>query len=253
MKHTLLALAAAACALASQAQNASAIPAALKVPLAQGLKVHKSFRGPSGLEGWVLLRNGDEPLIVFTTADGKTLLSGAALDEQGRDLVPGYVEAHAPKPDFSSFVPQLARAPAIVQGDPRGSLVLYAFFDPTCPFCNLAYGSFKASLKPGMQVRWIPIDYLSPKAAGQAAALLAASDGSAALHEHEQRFKTGGIAAVDVTPEARKKLDENLKLFHVMGFKGVPAILYRSGDGRWDALSGAPGAQDMARLLASRS
>lgn len=252
MKHTLLAFAAMACVLSSQAQSASSIPAALKAPLAQGLKVHKSFRGPSGLEGWVLLRNGDEPIIVFTTADGKTLLSGPALDEQGRDLLPSYFEAHAPKPDFSSFVPQLARAPAIVQGDARGTQVLYAFFDPTCPFCNLAYGSFRNSLKPGMQVRWIPIDYLSAKAAGQAAALLTASDPGAALRQHEESFRSGGIAAVDVTPEARKQLDENLKLFHVMGFKGVPAILYRSQDGRWDALSGAPGAQDMARLLASR-
>lgn len=252
MKHTLLALAAAASALTSYAQNTPSMPAALKVPLAQGLTVHKSFRGPSGLQGWVLLRNGDEPVIVFTTADGKTLLSGAALDEQGRDLVPSYVEAHAPKPDFSSYVPQLARAPAIVQGDPRGTQVFYAFFDPTCPFCNLAYGSFKASLKPGMQVRWIPIDYLSPKAAGQAAALLTASDPGAALRQHEESFRSGGIAAVEVAPEARKQLNENLKLFHLMGFKGVPAILYRSNDGRWDALSGAPGAQDMARLLASR-
>lgn len=251
MKQSLLALAVSAWALTSHAQTPP-VPAALKSPLAQGLKVHSSFRGPSGLAGWVLLRNGDEPLIVFTTADGKTLLSGAVLDEKGRDLVPGYVERYAPKPDFTSYLPQLSRAPAIIQGDARGTQVLYAFFDPTCPFCNLAYGSFKANLQPGMQVRWIPIDYLSPKAAGQAAALLTAGDPGAALLRHEESFKTGGIAAIDVTPGIRKQLDENLKLFHVMGLSGVPAILYRSDDGRWEALSGTPNAQDMARLLASR-
>lgn len=250
MKKLLLVTALSLASLTAFAQ--SNIPSVLKAPIAQGLKVHKSFDGPSGLTGWVLLKSPTEPIIVFTTSDGKTLMSGAVLDETGRNLVEGYLDAHAPKADYTPFIADLAKATAIVQGDPKAKNIIYAFFDPTCPYCNLAYTSFKTALKPGSQVRWIPVAFLSTKSAGQAAALLTAADPVQAMEQHEATFKAGGIAQAEMTPEAKKKLDENLKMFRDMGFKGVPAIMYRTADGRWDAVKGAPGPAELSKVLTGK-
>lgn len=248
MNKTILTVALALAAFTASAQTAT--PPVLKLPLAQGLKVHKSFEGPSGLTGWVLVKGNNDPLVVFTTADGKTLMSGAVLDESGTNLVAGYAEQHSPKPDYSNFADGLATASHAVQGDPKGKNVVYAFFDTACPYCNVAYNSFKSAQTSGTQVRWIPVAFLQKKSTGQAAAILGAKDPSAALAEHEQVFKSGGLAPVEGDATTTKKLEENLKLFRDMGFSGVPAILYRTPDGRMAAVKGAPSATDMPKILA---
>ncbi len=228
------------------------VPDALKPPLSQGMKVYKSFNGPSGLTGWVLLQSSNQPVIVFTTTDGKTLISGALIDTSGRNLIPGYAEAETPKADFSSDVPALAAAPAVVQGDPEGKNVIYVFFDPTCHYCNVTYLALKASLRKGTRVHWIPTPVLAPNSAGQSAAIYDAQDSAAALDAHELAYAQGGIKPIAVSSETKQQFDANIKLFHAMKFQGVPAIVYQTPEGRWDAVNSAPTPRDLVKMLATK-
>jgi thiol:disulfide interchange protein DsbG len=236
-------------AIGAQARPAPPPPPALAMPLAQGLAVHRSFPGPSGLTGWVLLKDGRDPVVVFTTADGRTLLAGAALDAKGRNLVHRYVERYAPKTDYAAFVQKLAGASAIVQGDPAAQRVIYAFFDPGCVHCNAAYSALGRQLQAETHVRWVPLAFLTPRSAGQAATLMTHPDPSAAMARHEESFRQGGVAPSEVTADVKKKLDEHQQLFSAMGFKAVPTLLYRTADGRWDAMTGAPSAAEAGKLF----
>lgn len=264
LSSALIAASAFAAALAAQAQSGPTQPAAsarsagaaaqperppvIRMAVSQGLSVHKSFEGPSGLTGWVLVRRQGEPLLVFTTADGKTLLSGAAVSDKGENLVEALSKEHFPRTDYERFRKRLGQAPAILQGPALGKSVVYAFFDPVCPYCNAAYAALKPLAETGLQVRWIPVAYLNTRSTGQAAALLQAGDPSAALAEHEQKFSGGGIASVTPSAGVKQSLDSNLALFREMGFKGVPALLFSGPSGDLEVINGAPQPADLARL-----
>lgn len=225
-------------------------PEALKAAQSQGFKAVSHFAVSAEVSGWVLVSASEpmqDPVILYVTRDGKYGFPGPLLDSAGRNLTERHLQQFAPKPDFGSFVAKLAAAPSIPQG-PASGRVVYAFFDPTCPYCNVAYQSF--AKEPRLKVQWIPVAFLSQKSAGQAAAMMMAADPVAAMAEHEATFRSGGLSPVAAIPaDVSKKLADNLSLFREMGFKGVPAVIYKNQQGVWAAEKGAPNQATIARML----
>ncbi|TAL54557.1 MAG: disulfide isomerase [Pandoraea sp.] len=159
------------------------------------------------------------------------------------------IAATQPPPNYmpASAAASFEHAPAIVEGASGAHVksTIYVFMDPNCIFCHYTWEALQPYEAAGLQVHWIPMGFLKPDSAGKAAALLQAANGPALLHELETKFseekESGGIAPLAKVPAATKaKLDANAKLFTSFGFDGTPAIIYKTGDGRWASLDGLP-------------
>lgn len=76
---------------------------------------------------------------------------------------------------------------------------------------------------------------------GKAAALLAAPDPQAALTQHEQQQRSGGMKPLaQIAPKISAQLEANAQLMQQLGFAATPAILYKDEDGYLKSMKGAP-------------
>jgi len=248
--------AAALAAMMSSAFAATDVtPKILDLPVKQGgMKIVNKFQAVGGLKGWVL-QGGGQNSVIYTSADGKYIFAGALVDEAGKNLTEEYIAKYAPKPELNKLYSRLESSAYFVEGA-KGSAVkatIYAFLDPNCVFCHLAWKAFQPYEKAGLQVRWVPVGFLKPDSLPKAAALLESSDPGAAMANHEKTFEpateTGGIQPVEkISPETAKKLQANAQLMNEFGFGGTPAIVYKDKNGKVSVKPGMPRLSDLPEM-----
>jgi thiol:disulfide interchange protein DsbG len=210
----------------------------------QGVKVEMKFPAASGMTGWVL-SSGGKFSIVYTAKDGKTMLAGELIDENGRNLTGEYSDKYLPKPDFAAAYSELEKTEYITEGAANNSKSLvYIFFDPNCPFCQLTWKALQPYEKVGLQVRWVPLGYLGPTSMPKAIAIMSAADKTAAFRANEQRVGHGknppaGFTAAD-KPEIAAMLVKNGELMQKFGMDGTPGIVWKDKSGKINIKSGMP-------------
>lgn len=235
------------------AQSAPDVPPALQMAVTGGLKIEKRFDAPSGLTGWVVAPSrGVDSTIVYTTNDGKTLLVGTLFDATGTNLTTLDRERHVPKPDYGVFWERVENSTFVTEGAQGKDVkaVLYAFLDPNCIYCHLAWKALQPYEQAGVQVRWIAVGFLQASSMGKSAAILEATDPAQALREHETNYGPGksGIAPVTPKPETRARIDANQKLMQDMGITGTPGFVWKDADGRVQVKVGMPRLAEFAQM-----
>lgn len=133
----------------------------------------------------------------------------------------------------------------IIQGasDNTKKATVYAFFDPNCIFCHLSWELSRHYYQEGLQVRWIPIAFLTTDSASKAAWVLLSTDPSKALADGEGGWKGqedggGAFKEVPVTNDIQKMLARNKKLFADLGLTGTPGFVYEDAHGVVHTASG---------------
>lgn len=135
-----------------------------------------------------------------------------------------------------------AGATWVAEGE--GRRIVYVFFDPNCPSCQLLYRNLRTFIASGdLQVRWIPVALLDPTSLGKAAAILEAPDPAAALRHNEERYDAqahaGGIEEQIPSAETEQRLRFNERLFNRLDIPVVPSMLFAAKDGRTVLIQGA--------------
>ncbi len=225
-------------------------PEVIRALAAQGIEVKRSFPAASGLRGWLLASEGQYS-IVFTTADGKTLLSGTLLDASGRNLTALYAERYVPRPDYREAFAELERAVTIPEGTlaaPKSTV--YVVFDPNCPFCHALWLALQPYEKAGLQVRWLPVAYLRPTSHTKAAAMLEAENPTLEFRRIMEGFGANDAqyAGRTVSDRARRVLEANARIMRAFGLSGTPAIVWRDGKGRVQVTRGMPRLPELAAI-----
>lgn len=216
------------------ATSASA-PPALRYPLQHGFHIVRSFKAVSGLTGWVLKDPDGEYRVLYSTADGRTLIAGALYASNGDLLSEQYSAQYVPQPDLSALWSQLDKAQTISTGatdNPKSQI--YVIMDPNCIYCHLLWKALKPYQAAGLQVKWIPVGFLHEDSEDKAVALL--RGGSAAFEQSQQTFdekaESGGIVGIKPTPEERTELEANLQLMKDANIQGTPGIFYKDHAGK---------------------
>lgn len=144
----------------------------------------------------------------------------------------------------------LAHTTYIQQG--HGGPVIYDIFDPNCPYCHVLFKDWQPFIHQGqITVRYVPVGYLTPTSAPEAAAILQAADPLSALKRLEAAAGSGtGAASARATPATAQKLRENLHVLQATRAPGIPIAFYRQ-DGQVNAIMGAPPPRVLARVVAS--
>ena len=170
---------------------------------------------------------------------GAALFSTAAFSED--QPKPQY----ASKPEYHALYLELEKAEVIVEGAKDAKSVLYVFFDPNCLYCHLTWKALQPYEKVGLQVRWVPVAYQKPSSVGRAAAIMQASDRTAALRENEVKYDEahfdGGIKPVD-KPQAplTVQLQANTQLMQKFGVPATPVLVWKDNNGNVQLKPGVP-------------
>jgi len=211
------------------------------------------FDAPSGLHGYAGVA-GQEPLTVYTTADGQHALVGVLVDAKGNDVGAGALRRLVTLPLSKRQWAALESSTWIADGAANAPRVVYAFTDPNCPYCHRFWEAARPWVESGkVQLRHVMVGVIRADSANKAATMLTAKSPSDALVRNEQTFDKGGIEAADKVPEAvRQKLDGNEKLMLQMGFQGTPGIVYLDDQGVLQRRSGLPSASQLPVVLGPR-
>lgn len=241
------------------------LPAPIARAIEQGMALEHQFAAESELTGWVLSLDGQYTL-VYTTPDQRTLISGALIDEAGENLSERYARQYFPKPDFSlleqaTYVAIGRQTPASTTSEPQPAAqaseaapvipaqnVVYAFFDPNSPFCQLAWKAFTPYIAQGLEVRWIPVAFLSASSRAKSAAILQAEQPEAALNASMAALGSDQQPEADIHERTARQLQENMKLMQRFGIQGTPGILWLDSNQALQIRSGMPKLHEFADI-----
>jgi len=219
-------------------------PPALGRAVHAGVKVVKQFPAASGLTGWVLSQ-GTRHSLVYTTADGKTLVAGALIDEHGKNLSAQHEDTYIPKPDFSAAFAQLEKSAFVAEGSiQKPKSIIYAFVDANCPYCHFMWRAVQPYEAAGLQVRWIPVATLGPTSMPKAIEVLAAPDKTAAFRRmqenHGKPWKPNVGKTEQSHPSVAASIRRNGELMDGFGISGTPGVVWRDKQGKVQVKSGMP-------------
>jgi thiol:disulfide interchange protein DsbG len=210
------------------------IPSVLSVPMRGGLSIIKRFQGPSGLTGWIMKDQNGSYYPMFTTADGKVLISGALINTHGENLSRMYENLYAPKVSLTKLWAQFQKSTYIIEGPKtHPKHVIYAVMDPNCIFCHLFWLAIHPYVKAGLQVRWVPVGFLKPSSLNKAAEIL--MKGEPALVKDERNFnvksESGSITGMPPSAKVSQELSANFALMKAALVRGTPGIFYKNKNG----------------------
>ena len=169
----------------------------------------------------------------------------------------GFGMSHAatmpPRLTPKALYSELAHATWIANGN--GPKVVYEFFDPNCPYCNLMFHIFLPRIAPNhLTVREVPVGYLTPTSMGKAAAILEAKDRLKAYMYNETHYSFitgGGLVPKAPNSQTRNELDHNLKLVEAaVGYPIVPVLVYQKTNGKVVVMNaGVPTAVELTKIF----
>jgi thiol:disulfide interchange protein DsbG len=249
----------------SQAQDR---PAALRALEKQGFVVVGTFPSPGGLTAWAGYLN-QEPVALYATPDGKHLIAGMLIDEDGKDVNQKIIEKIVSGPMTDRVWGQLQNSHWIADGSDKAPRTVYVFTDPNCPYCNKLWSDTRPWVDAGkVQLRHVIVGILTPTSPAKAAALLADKNPSATLAAYERGQITTtakglasghprplgdeGIKLLPSIPSAvQAQLDSNVKLMSELGMRATPAVVWRDAKGVVQMRTGVPG-QTLAEIMGPR-
>jgi thiol:disulfide interchange protein DsbG len=144
-----------------------------------------------------------------------------------------------------------AEAKGFTVGSAMSARTVYVFFDAQCPHCGALWYAAKP-LKSQARFVWIPVAFMNAASTSQGAALLAASDGAAAMDAHEASMmaKTGGISAANNTDAQKDAVKKNTELMNRFGFASIPTVVaINAQTGQLVKQEGSMPTAELARLL----
>ena len=235
----------------SQADNGDR-PQSLAALEAQGLTIVQEFEVSGDLRAFAGVA-GDRPMAIYVTSDGSTIV-GTRLNANGEPIDAGKLQDLVAKPMSEETWAQLEASTWILDGEADAPRVVYTFSDANCPYCNRFWEAARPWVDSGkVQLRHLFVGVIKADSSAKAAAILEASDPSAALVENEQNFAQGGITpAKSVSNNAQKVLDDNQMLMHANGFRGTPGIIVRDSDGLIKKFNGMPQPGQLVEVLGER-
>ncbi|RMD70268.1 MAG: hypothetical protein D6819_04700, partial [Gammaproteobacteria bacterium] len=210
-----------------------AVEQAIKRWEAVGVKVVRYFDGPGNLVGVALAFPNGKGMIVYVDPQGKTIVSGAAIDlETGENLTAKAARAYlgeGRKPVSDISPSELERLGYLEEG--KGDAILYVFIDPACPHCRALVPRVKALAESGeATVRWVPLGLLGPESLTKAAYLLGKGDpGELVSIMDTQKNIQELLRDKEAMGRGGVKLERNMDFAESHGIRSVPTLLLDLG------------------------
>lgn len=227
-------------------------PAVLQALEGQGITHMQEFDAKGDLRAYAGVA-GDRPIVVYVLPDGSAIV-GTRVNAKGEPIDQETLQNLVAKPMSDQAWAQLESATWVRDGKADAPRVVYTFTDANCPYCHRFWEAARPWVSSGkVQLRHLMVGVIKEDSPAKAAAILGASDPSAALTENEVNYDQGGIApAKSVPDDVQKTLEDNQMLMLSMGFRGTPGIVFRDADGLIGKYNGMPQGDALDDVLGPR-
>ena len=232
--------------------GASPTPLALIPVVAAGFHLVRHFPAVSDLTGWIVAGPSGVQEVLYTTADGKTVIAGILSNERGENLTRQYAALYEKAPNLDRLWPAIHATYQVNEGPRTDSArhQIWVVMDPNCAFCHRLWVELRPYERAGLEVHWIPVGILFASSMPRAAAELAG--GPKTLYAMESKFdvarERGGAPGITITPQLRRELATNLALAMKAGIQGTPGIFYRGAHGALRLEQGVPSPSSLAAI-----
>lgn len=229
---------------------AEKLPQPLQALQKQGLEFKGQFDAGPNLHGYVVQYQG-QGSTVFLTPDKQHAIVGNLIDSSGNNLSEPQVEKYVYAPMGKQMWSRLESSRWITVGNEKAPRIVYAFFDPFCPYCAQFWEKARPWLDSGnVQLRVLLVGILRPESTPRAAAIMMAKDPSKALEDYENTHgKTSPSVPDTVNPDVASALKSNLQLMENLGSDATPAIYYLNPKGRLQQQQGVPPDDDTMNTI----
>lgn len=220
-----------------------------------GVTVTGKFPAKGGLEAWAAYQ-GEEPVALYVTPDGKHVIAGVMLDEEGDDVNRDALEEAVFQEMTQDVWARLEDSAWIADGQADAARKVYVFTDMNCPYCNKLWMDARPWVESGkVQLRHVLVGVIKPNSAAKAA-VLAGDNPSAMLAQHARlhtqdtmkALRAGRARALDdrgvqplqdIPPVVQQQLDGNQALMASLALHATPAMVWRAEDGAIKTQMGA--------------
>ena len=236
--------------LATAGAFAEGYPRAVQQLEDRGAEIVGEFDAPGGMKGYVGEMQG-RPMSAFLTADGKHVIIGTLLAEDGTNISQEQVEKLLMEPRFAEAWSKLEDSDWVGDGSDEAEVVLYTFTDPNCPYCYRFREMANPWIEAGkVQLRHILVGILKEDSAPKAATILATDDPESALRQHHENYEEGGIE-VDrsVVSQTYNDVMANGELMSSLGLQATPSTFYRNAEGKIAMKPGVPNPKDLDTMM----
>jgi len=218
----------------------------------QGITIVDEFPAGGGLRGFAGAAE-QQPVAAYVTADGNAII-GVRVGPDGQPLDDQRLQNLVAKPMSATAWSKLTSSAWVQDGKANAPRIVYVFSDPNCSYCNRFFEASRPWVDAGkVQLRHILVGVIKADSSAKAAAILGASDKTAALLQNERNFTKGGIKpAANVPANLQRTLDTNEALMAELGFRGTPGIVYQNEQGLIQKINGMPQQAALAKVLGSR-
>lgn len=215
-----------------------------------GSKILQRFDSVGGLRA-IVADNGKEKRLFYVTPDGQALIAGLVFDAEGRNVTNDDLARAGVGNSVTGVSPAVARkvwtAASTLRAvaDGRSGPIVYAFVDPTCPYCHGFMRTIRPHIAAGrVQVRWLPMALLSQSSKGLAEAMYRGG----ASEQVVRALADGKLTPLRETAEVRAALAKNLDVMRSTGYTSVPTLVYQVG-GRVVITPGVPTDAQLQAML----
>lgn len=213
--------------LSSQAMAGDVPPPQLNKLIEQGaVEVIESFKHDS-FTGW-LVKNGGEHHLYWATPDNY-VVAGPLIDKKGINITSKFLEAKKPVPNYDKTFAEFEEEATFISTHPNGGAngVMYVFAEPFCGWCSKLHRELQPVIAAGLEVRWVPVSFLSAKSPEVIEYFLSSEDPIAAMDAHEQiRAQRGQVITLPVTAATQEKIEKNSEFMKRFDIGGTPGIVY---------------------------
>lgn len=249
IRSSLLAASALALALPAAADD---YPEAVKHLQSRGVDIVDQFEAPGGMTGYIGEMQG-RPVSAFLTPDGKHIIMGTLLAEDGTNISQQKVQELLMAPRFAEAWSVLEDSQWVRDGSADAEVILYTFTDPNCPFCYRFRQAAAPWIDAGkVQLRHILVGIIKEDSAPKAATILAADDPEAALLAHHENYQQGGVQ-VDrsVVSRTYNQVVEHSNLMQDLGLQATPSTFYINAEGSIAMKAGVPDTEELEVMMGS--
>lgn len=229
------------------------LPAAVKNLEQHDVQIVGEFQTPGGLKAYAGIAQ-QQSLAIYLTPDGKHVIIGTMMDEEGSDVTQAALTEATVAPWTASTWDALSKSHWVADGSDDAEHIIYMFTDPNCPFCHKFWQQARPWIEDGkVQIRHILVGVLTQSSPGKAAAILQADDPAQALNDHENAGPDDGISPLDSIPaDIASGLERNVQLMEQLQVQGTPGIFYFDQNGALQIQRGAPLDKDLEQIFGSR-
>lgn len=256
-KHVISLFAAAAMLAALSVATSSVAagndrPAVIQSLEKQGVTNVQEFPAGNGLRGFAGVAE-QQPVTAYVMPDGNAII-GVRVGPDGKSLDDQRLQDLVAKPMSAAIWSKLTATTWVQDGKDNAPRIVYVFSDPNCPYCNRFFDAARPWVDSGkVQLRHILVGVIKADSSTKAAAILGASDKTAALLKNEHDFTKGGIKpAANVPANIKRTLDTHAALMAELGLRGTPGIVYQDDQGLVQTVGGLPQSATLAKVMGPR-